>query len=53
MNIWDWVILALVAAALLLAVRRMRKRKKEGCCSGECSCCSDCAGTGAPSEERK
>ena len=44
MNIWDILIIALVAAALVLAVLN-RKRKKGGCC-GDCADCGGCAQAG-------
>lgn len=39
MNFWDYSILAAVGLMLLLAVLRMRKKKKSGC-PGCCVCCS-------------
>ena len=38
MNIWDILILALVAGAAALALRHMRGRKKAGC-TGYCGTC--------------
>ncbi len=39
MNGWDWLILILIAAAVLFAVRKIRRTGK----SGGCGCgCSDC-----------
>ena len=40
MNIWDILILLAVAAAVIFAVIRIRRRKKagRGCC-GSCSLC--------------
>ncbi len=45
MNIWDILVLALTAAAVILAVRSRLRAKKNGtgCCPG---CCGDC-GAGA------
>ena len=44
MNLWDWGILALVAAGLVLAVMHTRKNRKSGKCPGGCDgCCSLCA----------
>lgn len=42
MSIWDYLVLAAVAFAVLFAVRGIvRRRKKGGCagCSGNCSAC--------------
>ena len=40
MNLVDYILIAIIAAALFLAVRSILKRKKSGgCCSG---CCSSC-----------
>ena len=39
MNLYDIIILLLVAAAVGFAVRQMRKPKKSGCC-GSCSACA-------------
>ncbi len=41
MNIWDVIILAAVAAAVVFAVIRMRKRKGSGCHTS-CSGCEGC-----------
>lgn len=41
MKIVDLVIIAIIAAAVVLAVRNMIKRKKNG--SGCCGNCSSCA----------
>ena len=41
MNIWDILILALVAAAVALAIRRMR-RGKARCCERGCESCPQC-----------
>ncbi len=43
MNIWDILILLLVAAVVLWGARRIRKGKS-GCCSGSCADCSGCSG---------
>lgn len=45
MNIWDIVILAIVAAALIGAVRRIVK--------GQVKCGGDCAGCTQPCDRRK
>ncbi len=39
MNFWDYSILVAVGAMLLLALLRMRNKKKTGC-PGCCSCCT-------------
>ena len=39
MNLWDWLILAAVACLLVLAIRRMRKNRKNGSCSCGCGGC--------------
>ncbi len=38
MGIADIVIIALIAALLIFAFRRMRKNTQGGCC-GDCACC--------------
>ncbi len=43
MNIWDILILAAIAAALILAAVRMKKRRGSGC-SGSCAGCKGCPG---------
>ena len=47
MNVWDIVILALVAAALFFAVRKVRKNRHTGGCAG-CTKSAQCErpGTG-------
>lgn len=41
MNIYDYIILGIVAVLVVLAIVFIRKRKKKGSgCSGSCSCCS-------------
>ena len=45
MNIYDIVILLLVAAGLVLAVRSVIKQKKKGGCCGNCSSCRRCQRT--------
>ncbi len=43
MNGWDWLVLALVAALIVLAARSIRKGKTGGC-SGNCDACeSQCS----------
>ena len=39
MNIWDGVVLLLVAGAASLALRHMGRQKKSGC-TGNCGCCA-------------
>ncbi|MBR2824195.1 MAG: FeoB-associated Cys-rich membrane protein [Clostridia bacterium] len=48
MNGWDWIILALVAAAVIAGIRRMRK--KGGSCGGSCVGCDQWAQ--CPSRQR-
>ena len=44
MNIWDLLILALVAGGITLAVRTLRGKKGAGRCSCGCAgCTKDCA----------
>lgn len=43
MNIWDLVLIAALAGAVLLAVRRVRRLRKSGGCACGGSCCGDCA----------
>jgi len=45
MNTGDFLLLVLVAAGVLLALRSIRRqRKRGGCCGSGCSgCCSQCA----------
>ena len=48
MNIWDILILALVALAVLAAVRQIRKNKGSCSCGSSCECCQhgcDCQKT--------
>ena len=42
MNIWDVLILAVIAAAVIFAVCRIRKGKSS-CCDGNCEACAGCA----------
>ncbi len=43
MNVWDIVILLIVGAAAMLAVRRMRGKKAGGCgCGCGCEGCPGC-----------
>jgi hypothetical protein len=45
MNIWDILILALIAAAVFIAARTWRKKSARGGCSCGCSeCTKNCAG---------
>lgn len=46
MNFWDYSILAAVGLMLILALLRMRKKKKTGCPG----CCNSCPG-GCPSKK--
>ena len=43
MNLYDILILLLVAAAVGFAVRQLRKPKKAGCCGNCASCACECA----------
>ncbi len=54
MNIWDILILAAVAAAIVLALRTLRGKKKSGGCSCGCGGCEkDCpARTGGKEWEK-
>lgn len=42
MSVWDYVLLAAVAAALVMAVRAILNRRKKGCggCGGACAGCA-------------
>ncbi len=42
MNLYDILILLLVAAAVGFAVRQMRRPKKSGCCGSCASCACAC-----------
>ena len=42
MNIWDILILALVAVMLVLAFRTARGRAKGNCCGSGCACGMNC-----------
>ena len=44
MNVWDIVILAVVAAALFLAVRKVRRNRRTGGCGCGCEGCSKSCG---------
>ena len=48
MNVWDIVILALVAAALFFAVRKVRKNRRTGGCGCGCAGCTKSAQCGRP-----
>jgi len=37
-NIWDIILLVLIAAAFIAALRKTIKKRKNGCC-GSCSTC--------------
>ena len=47
MNGWDIILILLIGAAFLLAVRKVRKDMKSGSsclsCGGSCAGCSDCS----------
>ncbi|MBO4836086.1 MAG: FeoB-associated Cys-rich membrane protein [Clostridia bacterium] len=44
MNIWDAVILAVVAGAVVFAVISLHRRKKAGRCTCGCDGCPGCGG---------
>lgn len=52
MNLWDFIILAMIAFAVIYAFRGIRKKKGAGChgccadCAGGCAGCAIAAGTG-------
>ena len=43
MNPWDIVILAAIAAAVFLAIRSIRNKKKHTGCDGACAFCAGCS----------
>lgn len=45
MNLWDWLILALAAGAVLGAVLAIRRRRRTGkhSCGCDCGSCPGCA----------
>lgn len=51
MNALDWILLALIAAAAVLALRRMRQRNRSGCC-GDCASCGEDAACRTPLRDR-
>ena len=51
MNIWDILILVLIAGAVVLALRRIFTRKKQGC-AGCCEGCAGCPGC-SPKEDSR
>lgn len=59
MNTWDMILIFMIAAAFLLAVRKVRKDMKSGCsclgCGGSCAGCSGCSAgdAGCVSEIKK
>ena len=42
MNIWDWIIILLIAAAVFGAVRNIRNGKRSGCHEGCAGCPYHC-----------
>ena len=50
----DFLILAVVAAALFLAIRSMRRDKKAGKCScgGDCGSCGACSACQKPEKKK-
>ena len=51
MNIWDILILVLIARAVVLALRGIFTRKKQGC-AGCCEGCAGCPGC-SPKEDSR
>ena len=45
MNIWDYIIIGIIAAVVIIAVTVVIKNKKNGKCSCGCDCshCQGCA----------
>ena len=41
MNVWDYVIIGVVAAIAAAAIFVIVKRKKRGGCSAGCDCCAN------------
>ena len=54
MNVWDILILCLLAGALILALRSHRRARRNGssCCSVGCEGCSRCASAGNGSGQK-
>ncbi|MBQ6361406.1 MAG: FeoB-associated Cys-rich membrane protein [Lachnospiraceae bacterium] len=42
MGVVDFLLITIIAAVIVLAVRLMIKRKRRGGCSGDCGRCSGC-----------
>ena len=56
MNGWDWLILILIAAAVLFAVRKIRRTGKSGGCScgcSDCPACPACCASRSPNVKKK
>ena len=53
MNGWDWLILILIAAAVLFAVRKIRRTGKSGGCGCGCSDCPACCASRSPNVKKK
>ena len=51
MHLIDYILIALIAAAVIGAVVWRRRHRANGCC-GAGGCCGDCAGCAARCEQR-
>lgn len=49
MNLLDYLVIALIAGLVILALRSVLRRRKRGGCAG----CGSCAGCRKPCEKRK
>jgi ferredoxin len=52
MNLFDYILVAVVAVCVYLAVRYIIKRKKSGKCVG-CGECDKCGGSGICPKDKK
>ena len=52
MNVWDYLIVGAIVAALVIAVIVILKNKKKGTCSCGCDCAS-CAGCADSRKDHK
>ncbi len=48
MNVWDFVIIAIIALIVVLAIISIRRNQKKGktSCGGDCASCNLCEGRG-------